>query len=112
MLYFEETQPIQGSLIRLFLVSNNLADMITKAAIIPGYRSDNSIIEINVTTCKFTSGKGVWKLNTSLLKDSDFLTLVNKTIDTEITNYALPVYNINTLKDFHSQAPCGSRDVE
>ena len=73
--------------------------MITTVDIIPGYRSDHSIIEINVTTYKFIRGKGLWKLNTSLLKDSDFLTLVNKTIDTEITNYALPIYNINTLKD-------------
>ena len=91
--------PFKQAQLHYFLVSNSLADMITKADIIPGYRSDHSIIEINVTTCKFTRGKGLWKLNTSLLKDSDFLTLVNKTIDTEITNYALPVYNMNTLKD-------------
>ena len=38
-------------------------------------------------------------MNTALLKNSDYLTLVNDKIDSEIIHYALPIYNIDTLKD-------------
>ena len=33
-------------------------------------------------------------------ENTDYLALINQTIDTEIANYVLPVYNINKLKDF------------
>ena len=102
--------PFKQARLDYFLISNNLTDMISKADIIPGYRSDHSIIELNITTCKFTRGRGLWKLNTTLLKDTDYLALINQTIDTEIANYVLPVYNINKLKDFEKDIELTIKD--
>ena len=60
--------PFKQARLDYFLISNNLTDTISKADIIPGYRSDHSIIELNLTTRKFTRWRGLWKLNTTLLK--------------------------------------------
>ena len=35
----------------------------------------------------------------TILKDPEYIDVVNKTIDSEITNYALSVYNISALRD-------------
>ena len=58
----------------------------------PSYRSDHSIIEINLS--EFKHGKGYWKFN-SLLKNKNYLDLINKIIEEEKVKYALPVYNMN-----------------
>ena len=102
--------PFKQARLDYFLISNNLSDMISKSDIIPGYRSDHSIIELNITTCKFTRGRGLWKFNTTLPKDTDYLALINQTIDTEIANYALPVYNINKLKDIEKDIELTIKD--
>ena len=47
--------------------------------------------------CKFTKGKGVWKFNCSLLKDSNYLELVNDLIDLVKKDYGVPVYNLDNI---------------
>ena len=47
---------------------------------------------------KFKHGKGLWKFNTSLLSNQEYLTLINNTIEDEMVQYALPVYNPVYLK--------------
>ena len=64
---------------------------ITNCKIKPGYRSDHSIVELNVLVNSFQKGKGIWKLNCELLKNPDYITAVNKTIQTVREKYALPI---------------------
>ena len=71
-----------------------MLDLVTDCNIKPGYWSDHSSKELNITLNNFIRGKGVWKFNCSLLKDPEYLTLINKTIDKETINYAAKVYNI------------------
>ena len=63
--------------------------------LMPSYRSDHSIIEMNVNLSGFKHGKGYWKFNNSLLKNQNYLDFINKIIEGEKVKYALPVYNIN-----------------
>ena len=42
-------------------------------------------------------GKGVWKFNTSLLTNQDYINIVNKVFDEEKVKYALPVYRIESI---------------
>ena len=42
---------------------------------------------------KFKHGNGLWKFNTSLLSNQEYLTLIDNTIADEMVEYALPVYN-------------------
>ena len=54
----------------------------------------HSIIEIDINLSDFKYGKGYWKFNNSLLKNSEYLKYVTKIIEEEKVKYALPVYNM------------------
>ena len=68
-------------------------DIIINTDIKPSYRSDHSILELSFSISNFKRGKGTWKLNTSFLKEKDFVTLVNRCIKEEYQKYAFPVYS-------------------
>ena len=78
---------------------NSLTDIIETIDIKPGYRSDHSIVEMQINTNKFVQGSGIWKFNNSLLKKQDYLNLINKVITEEKLKYALPVYNLDYIRD-------------
>ena len=82
-----------------FLVPNSLTDIVETIDIKPGYRSDHSIVEMQINTNKFVQGSGIWKFNNSLLKNQDYLNLINKVITEEKLKYALPVYNLDYIRD-------------
>ena len=67
-----------------FLISDALANLVKKSEIIPGFRTDHStvILEIELNTAK--RGPGYWKMNTSLLKDRDYIDKINKVIEIEL----------------------------
>ena len=62
------------------------------------YRSDHSILDINIEISKFKRGKGLWKLNCNLLKNAAYIDLINNTIHKVKLEYALPVYRIEYLE--------------
>ena len=82
-----------GRPISSFLISSRMSNIIKSCSIKAGYRSDHSIIELEIILNKFIRGKGLWKFNNSLLKDQEYLTLVNKIIAEEIIKYVIAVYN-------------------
>lgn len=45
-----------------------------------GYRSDHSIILIDIVFSNFEKGKGLWKFNNILLKDKEYIDWINKGI--------------------------------
>ena len=45
----------------------------------------------------FKCGKGIWKFNYSLLKQKEYLNLINNAIQDKIFKHAIPVYNMNFL---------------
>ena len=49
-----------------FLISQGLCSHVTQADIIPGYRTDHSVIIFSLTLKSNPRGPGFWKLNTSL----------------------------------------------
>ena len=79
-----------------------MTDVITDCNIKSSYRSDHSVIELKI--CLSNHGKGMWKMNTTLLKNKDYLDLINKFITEEKFKYALPICSceyINTNYDIH-----------
>ena len=48
---------------------------------------------------KFIKGKPLWKFNNSLLKDIEYLNIINKKIDEVKLQYSLPVYNFENLQN-------------
>ena len=89
--------PTKHARLDYFLVSRSLMDLISDSTIKPGYKTDHSIIYLKNLLNSFTRGRGTWKLNTSLLKDKNYVELINNAINDEREKYAVPVYNLDEL---------------
>ena len=80
-----------GRLDMLF-VSEHLADFISDCSIIPGYRSDHSIVSLNMKVPQLKRGPGLWKFNNSLLEDKLYENTITELIIDTVYQYAVPVY--------------------
>ena len=83
-----------------FLISATLLPFVEKTDILPGVASDHSIPCIDIDFSKFQRGKGFLKFNNSLLKDTEYVKIINDAIRDVTALYAEDVYN----KDFLKQA--------
>ena len=95
---WRKRNPVKQARLDFYLISETLI-IIDNCEIKPGYRSDHSCIELTITLNNFKIGKGIWKFNNSLLKNQDYLNLINKVIKEEAIKYALPVYNLEYLDE-------------
>ena len=96
---WRKKNPLKQDRLDYFLTSHTMIDMIDSCDIKPSYRSDHSIIEINLTISNFLIGRGTWKINNSLLKNKDYLSLIDRLIDEEKEKYCLPVFNLDYIKE-------------
>ena len=64
-----------------FYISDNLLSITKKSSKIPGLCSDHSGVIFQIKSNASSTGPGLWKLNTSLLKDLQFVNSLNGTID-------------------------------
>ena len=96
---WRKKNPIKQARLDYFLTNRYMMDIIEKCSIQPGYRSDHSIVEMQIALNNFKQGKGLWKFNNSLLQNNEYLNLVNRLIKEEKLNYALPVYNFDFLEN-------------
>ena len=70
-----------------FLVSQSSICNITQADIIPGFKTDHSMITLSLSLHSNPRGKGFWKLNTSFLSDARYLEEIRTTIQETVTEY-------------------------
>ena len=87
--------PLKQARLDYILISNTFSDLVHSCNIQPGYRSDHSIVEMKITINKFVRGRGTWKFNSSLLKNPQYIQLINDAIDDEKLNI---VYKITTAE--------------
>ena len=95
--------PLKQARLDYFLISSSLTDLISDFDIKAGYKSDHSILELNMCLNKSVQGKGLWKFNTDLLKDLEYVHLINKVINEEIIKYAVPIYNFDNFSKFQDE---------
>ena len=86
---WRRTNPFKQARLDFYLVSNNLLNLITGVDILPGYRTDHSIIELFISFHNIQRGRGYWKFNNSLLKNANYIQMVNTVIDNCILQYAV-----------------------
>ena len=91
--------PVKQSRLDFFLASNSILDIVKTCDVKLSYRSNHSMIKLELILNSFISGKGIWKFNNSLLSSPDYLDLINKVINEEKLKYALPVYDLSYLKN-------------
>ena len=61
------------------------------------YRSDHSIVYLNINFENITHGKGLWKFNNWLLYDQQYLETINNKINEVKIQYAVPIYNAENI---------------
>ena len=91
--------PIKQARLDYFLTSRSMTDLTGSCSIQPSYRSDHSVLELTISISNFVTGRGTWKLNISLLKNPDYLNMINAVIEDEKLKYSLPVYSLNYIKE-------------
>ena len=64
-----------------FLVISHLEYVIETADILPGLKSDHSLLKLTILSENQPKrGRGLWKLNTSLLQDDNYIKLIKSTM--------------------------------
>lgn len=89
--------PLKQARLDYFLISETLLASTKACKIDTSYRSDHSPITLEIQFVEFKHGKGLWKFNNSLLKDIEYLDIINKKINEIKQQYALPIYNFDNL---------------
>ena len=77
---WRQKQPEVHCRLDFFLVSQSFLSNVTFADILPGFKTDHSMITLNISLHTNPRGRGFWKLNTSLLTNTDYIDLIKMTI--------------------------------
>ena len=96
---WKKTNSNKAARLDYFIISNSLTDLISESTVKYGHRSDHSFIELKIQLNKFQRGPGTWKFNSNLLKNKSYVELINNTINETISEYAVPIYNPETISD-------------
>jgi hypothetical protein len=87
--------PIEKARLDFFLISSTLFTDLDSTYILPGYRTDHSMVVLNLEMGKFKKGTSYWKFNNSLLKDLTFVQQTKELIKDIKLRYALEHQNSN-----------------
>ena len=63
-----------------FLLADTFVNLLQNCHIKPGDRNDHTRMDFDIILDIFNQGRGVWKFNCSLLKNPDYLKLINDSI--------------------------------
>ena len=85
--------PFKCGRLDMFFVSDHLLNICNRIDILPGYRSDHSIVSVTIKGHQHEKGNGFWKLNTSHLIDDDYINIVKECIYDVVRQYAVPLYS-------------------
>ena len=89
----------QMSRLDYFLISPEFYGFVTEADIDISYRSDHSLITVDLNFITQERGKGYWKFNNSLLYDPEYVKKVKETINETVSSYRLPENEAFSIDD-------------
>ena len=96
---WRKSNPIKQARLDFFLISETIMQNVNDLEILPSYRSDHSTVVLSLELNEFVKGRGLWKFNTSLLKDKDYVNAVKQCIVDIKERYMLPVYSKEFIED-------------
>ena len=83
--WHSNSRPTIFSRLDYFLISNNLINFTNSSSIRPGFNTDHSLVQVAFDFIKLDRGPGFFKLNNSILLDTEYQDKIRKTIN-ETTN--------------------------
>ena len=79
---------IQKYIADFFLVNECVVSNTINADIVPGYKTDHSMITLQLSLQSNLRGRGFWKLNTSFLKDEEYVNQIRAAISRTKDEYS------------------------
>lgn len=98
---YKQATPRKQARLDFFLVSEDVLDQISSTDILSGYRTDHSLISLDFKLSSFSRGNGIWKFNSLLLIDQDYVKTVKQVIKDTIEQYAALPYDRSHLSSMH-----------
>ena len=93
---WKRKNPLQFARLDYFLISQSLTDFISNVSINLSYRSDHSVIEINLRINKFNKGKGICKFNCKLLFEQEYLKKLSQLLKMKLLNMLFLFIHMST----------------
>ena len=87
--WFSSKQPRQMARLDFFLTTPDIHSQVKKHSISHGYRTDHSLLNLEINPFISKRGKGFWKFNTSLLHDTAYIQLVKQVIEMTVCDYSV-----------------------
>jgi exonuclease III len=76
---WRKNNPVKQARLDFFFISSEILNIIDQADILPGYRTDHSMVIIGLSKSNnIKRGRGSWKMNNDLLEDEEYVTLHHK----------------------------------
>ena len=84
--YHRSRPRLMFSRLDYWFISEAFVQFIDKVELIPGFKTDHTIVQFICVFELFKRGPGYWKLNSSLLLDTDYVDRINDIIDRDLVN--------------------------
>lgn len=91
--------PLKQSRLDFFLLADSLYWFFEDTDIVPGYRSDHSMITLSLKFGKHEKKNTFWKFNSSLLKDKQYADEINQEITNILIEYAADHYDKEAIDE-------------
>ena len=85
------------------MISEELLNFVESTDILPGYKTDHSMVSMNFSFSDLVRGKGYWKLNNILLRNKEYVDLVKSIIKDVIKQYVATPHNPDNIDAIHSR---------
>ena len=95
----ERQKESQMSRLDYFLISPEFYGFVTEGDIDISYRSDHSLITVDLNFITQERRKGYWKFNNSLLYNPEYVKKVKETINETVSSYRLPEKEVPSIDD-------------
>ena len=95
--------PLQQSRLDFFLITDGVMNNVKGADIEFGYRTDHSMITLDLQFGTESKCRSFWKFNSSLLRDQQYVAEVNETIEKVTKQYAATPYNREHVSEVNSE---------
>jgi exonuclease III len=97
---WRKKNPCRQGRLDYILFSEGLSNLVQNFTIKPGYRSDHSIVVLELKFSSFNKGCGLWKFNNSLLHDKTYVDRIKQTIQRVKGQYLQNPTSNDTCHDY------------
>ena len=72
----------------MFLISSGLSTICVRSDILPGYKTDHSLVTLEVDNKTNPGDPGFWKLNTLFLLETEYVNMIKETMSEVASEYS------------------------